>query len=49
MYFARGLDRILEELKQRVLADTIVTAEIFNEVDLVFFSGKPVEVVSWIL
>ncbi|TVS12988.1 MAG: hypothetical protein EA424_22020 [Planctomycetaceae bacterium] len=32
MYFARGLDRILEELKQRGLADTIATAEIFNEV-----------------
>ena len=32
MYFARGLDRILEELKQRGLADTIANAEIFNEV-----------------
>jgi hypothetical protein len=32
MYFARGLDRILGELKQRGLADTIATAEIFNEV-----------------
>jgi hypothetical protein len=32
MVFARGLDRILEELKQRGLADTIATAEIFNEV-----------------
>jgi len=30
--FARGLDRIHEELKQRGLADTIATAEIFNEV-----------------
>jgi len=32
LYFARGLDRILDELKQRGLADTIATAEIFNEV-----------------
>jgi len=32
MYFARGLDRILGELKQRGLADTIANAEIFNEV-----------------
>jgi hypothetical protein len=32
VYFARGLDRILEELKERGLADTIATAEIFNEV-----------------
>jgi len=32
MVFARGLDRILEELEQRGLADTIATAEIFNEV-----------------
>jgi hypothetical protein len=32
MVFARGLDRILEVLKQRGLADTIATAEIFNEV-----------------
>ncbi len=32
MVFARGLDRILEELRQRGLADTIATAEIFNEV-----------------
>jgi hypothetical protein len=46
MYFARGLDRILDELKQRGLADTIVTAEIFNEVnDMVFFRGQPIEVV----
>ncbi|MCU0917886.1 MAG: hypothetical protein MUC88_25485, partial [Planctomycetes bacterium] len=44
MVFARGLDRILEELKQRGLADTIATAEIFNEVDG-FFHGKPVETV----
>jgi hypothetical protein len=33
MYFARGLDRILDELKQRGLADVIASAEIFNEVD----------------
>lgn len=33
MYFARGLDRILDELKQRGLADTIAAAEIFNEVN----------------
>jgi hypothetical protein len=44
MYFARGLDRILEVLKQRGLADTIATAEIFNEVDG-FFHGKPIDVV----
>jgi hypothetical protein len=31
--FARGLDRILEELKQKGLADTIAAAEIFNEVN----------------
>jgi hypothetical protein len=41
MYFARGLDRILEALKQRGLADTIATAEIFNEVT--GFHGKPVD------
>ena len=28
--FAQGLDRILEELKQRGLVDTIIAAEIFN-------------------
>ena len=39
MYFARGLDRILEELKQRELADTITTAEIFNEVNGMDFAG----------
>jgi hypothetical protein len=44
MFFARGLDRILEELKQRGLADTIATAEIFNEVDG-FFHDQPVEAV----
>jgi hypothetical protein len=33
MYFARGLDRIIEELKQRGLADVLAFAEIFNEVD----------------
>ena len=48
--FAQGLDRILEELKQRGLADTIVAAEIFNEVNGMDFSGgygsqkKPVDV-----
>jgi len=44
MVFARGLDRILEELEQRGLADTIATAEIFNEVNG-FFHDIPVEVV----
>ncbi len=39
MRFARGLDRILEELNQRGLADTIVTAEIFNEVNGLDFLG----------
>lgn len=49
--FAQGLDRILEELKQRGLADTIIAAEIFNEVNGMDFSGgygsqkKPVDVV----
>jgi len=49
--FAEGLDRILEELKQRGLADTIIAAEIFNEVNGMDFSGgygsqkKPVAVV----
>jgi len=42
MVFARGLDRILAELEQRVLADTIANAEIFNEVNG-FFHGMPVE------
>jgi len=39
MYFARGLDRILEELSERGLADAIVTAEIFNEVNGMDFLG----------
>jgi len=39
MVFARGLDRILEELKQRGLADTVITAEIFNEVNGMDFLG----------
>lgn len=33
IYFARGLDRIIMELKQRGLADVLAFAEIFNEVD----------------
>jgi hypothetical protein len=49
MYFARGLNRILDELKQRGLAGTVFSAEIFNEVDGMSFVGgygaatKPVE------
>ena len=49
MYFAHGLDRILDELKQRGLGDVIASAEIFNEVDGMSFVGgygaakKPVE------
>jgi hypothetical protein len=39
MYFARGLDRILDELERRGLADTIASAEIFNEVDGLDFVG----------
>jgi hypothetical protein len=39
MYFARGLDRILDELEQRGLADTIASVEIFNEVDGLEFVG----------
>jgi hypothetical protein len=39
LYFARGLDRILHELKQRGLAETIASAEIFNEVDGMDFAG----------
>jgi len=39
IYFARGLDRILDELKQRGLADVIASAEIFNEVDGSNFVG----------
>jgi len=39
IYFARGLDRILAELKQRGLADVIITAEIFNEVNGMDFAG----------
>ena len=39
MYFARGLDRIIEELKQTGLADVIAFAEIFNEVDGMDFVG----------
>jgi len=49
MYFAKGLDRILNELEQRGLANVIASAEIFNEVDGMSFVGgygaekKPVE------
>ena len=39
MYFARGLDRILDELKRRDLDDAIFSAEIFNEVDGMSFVG----------
>lgn len=39
MYFARGLDRILDELEQRGLDDVIAAAEIFNEVDGMSFVG----------
>ena len=39
IYFARGLDRILDELKQRGLASTIANAEIFNEVNGMEFLG----------
>jgi hypothetical protein len=39
MYFARGVARILDELHQRGLADTIASAEIFNEVDGMDFVG----------
>ncbi len=39
MYFARGLDRILNELKQRDLGKVIASAEIFNEVDGMSFGG----------
>ena len=52
MYFARGLDRILDELKQRDLADTITSAEIFNEVNGMDFLGgygatkKPADVLG---
>jgi hypothetical protein len=42
MVFARGLDRILEVLKQRGLADTIASAEIFNEVSP-RYHGKTVD------
>jgi hypothetical protein len=38
-YFAKGLDRILVDLKERGLADTIAAAEIFNEVDGMDFTG----------
>ena len=39
IYFARGLDRILDELKQHGVADVIAAAEIFNEVDGLDFVG----------
>jgi len=47
MYFARGLDYILKELRQRGLADVIDTAEIFNEVNgmSLFNRRQPVETV----
>ena len=38
--FAHGLDRILAELKQRGLAETIASAEIFNEVNGMSFIGR---------
>jgi hypothetical protein len=43
IYFARGLNRILDELEQNGLADTIASAEIFNEVDGMDFVGGYVE------
>jgi hypothetical protein len=39
MVFARGLDRILETLRERDLIDVIAFAEIFNEVDGFEFRG----------
>jgi len=39
LYFAKGLDRILVELKEHGMADTIASAEIFNEVDGMDFVG----------
>jgi len=39
MYFARGLDRIIEELNRGGLAGTIAFAEIFNEADGIGFVG----------
>ena len=39
MYFARGLDRILEALRERDLIDVVAFAEIFNEVDGMEFRG----------
>jgi hypothetical protein len=39
MVFARGLDRILETLKERELIDVVAFAEIFNEVDGYEFRG----------
>ena len=39
MHFARGLDRILDTLRERDLIDAIVFAEIFNEVDGMEFRG----------
>jgi hypothetical protein len=39
MYFARGLDRILDALRERDLIDVIAFAEIFNEVDGIEFRG----------
>ena len=40
MHFARGLDRILEALRERDLIDVIAFAEIFNEVDGSEFRGN---------
>ena len=39
MFFARGLNLILNELKQRGLGNVIAAAEIFNEVDGMCFTG----------
>jgi hypothetical protein len=39
MHFAKGLDRIIEELKQRGLGDAIAFTEIFNESDGLSFIG----------
>ena len=41
MVFARGLARILDELKDKELIDVIAFAEIFNEVDGMEFRGGP--------
>ena len=39
MHFTRGLDRILDTLRERDLIDVIAFAEIFNEVDGMEFRG----------